>query len=89
VGQQHPQLLATQRLHMHWAIKPHPYHLGDAAGIVAIGLIDLCLQHRPHVPRLDADHRQVCFGKSAKKPLRQRPSLQSDPLEVIGRILPG
>ena len=28
-----------------------------AACIVAVGLVDLCLQHRPHVPRLDTDHR--------------------------------
>ena len=29
---------------------------GTAAGIVAISLVDLCLQHRSHVPRLNTDH---------------------------------
>src|SRR5712672_1201033 len=40
-----------------------------AARIVAVGLVDLRLQHRPHVPRLDTDHWQACFGKRAEKPL--------------------
>ena len=30
---------------------------GHTAGIVAVGLVDLRLQYRPHVPRLDTDHR--------------------------------
>jgi hypothetical protein len=64
------QLLTAQRLHMHWAIQPRPHHLGHAPRIVAVGLVDLRLQRRPHVPRLDADHWQACFGKGAEKPLR-------------------
>jgi hypothetical protein len=44
---QHPQLLAAQRLYMHWAIKPHPYHLRDAAGIVTISFVDLRLSKLP------------------------------------------
>src|SRR3974377_1930624 len=71
---------------MHRAIKPASHHLRYAAGIVAIGLVDLCLQHRSHVPCLNTDHRQVGFTKRAEKPLRQRPSLQSDPLKAVGRI---
>src|ERR1022692_4116820 len=39
------------------------------------------------MPRLDADHRQACFRESAEKPLRQRSSFQSNPLEVIGGVL--
>jgi hypothetical protein len=57
MGQQHPQLLAAQRLHMHRTVKPHPHHLRDAARIVAVGHVDLRLQHRLHVPRLHTDHR--------------------------------
>src|SRR5680860_932156 len=67
---------------MHRTIKPHPHHLRYAARIVAVRLVDLRLQHRPHVPRLDTDHRQARFSESAEKPLRQRPSFQSNPLEV-------
>jgi hypothetical protein len=55
---------------MHWPVKPHPHHLRDAAGIVAVGLVDLRLQHRPHVPRLNTDHRQARFGEHAEQPLR-------------------
>src|SRR3970040_1395757 len=69
---------------MHRTIKPHPHHLRYAARIVAVRLVDLRLQHRPHVPRLDADHRQARFSESAEQPLRQRPSFQSNPLEVAG-----
>jgi hypothetical protein len=86
MGQQHPQFLAAERLHMHRAIKARPHHLGDAARIVAVGLVDLRLQHRLHVPRLDTDHRQACFGESAEQPLRQRSGFQSDPLEAVGRV---
>jgi hypothetical protein len=56
MGQQHPQFLAAQRLDMHRAIHSHPHHLSDAARVIAIGLVDLRLQHRLHVPRLHTDH---------------------------------
>src|SRR6516165_5552987 len=71
---------------MHRAIKSDPHHLRHTAGIVAIGLVDLCLQHRSHVPCLNANHRQICFTKGAEQPLRQRPSFQSDPLKAVVRI---
>ena len=56
------------------------------ARVVAISLIDLRLQHRPHVPRLNTDHRQVGFGKSTEQPLRQRSGFQSNPLEAVSRV---
>ena len=56
------------------------------ARVVAISLIDLRLQHRPHVPRLDTDHRQICFGERTEEPLRQRSSFQSNPLEAVSRV---
>src|ERR1700688_4211482 len=71
---------------MHWAVKSRPHHLRHAARIVAVGLVDLRLQYRPHVPRLDTDHRQARFGQSTEKPLRQRPGFQSDPLEAVGGV---
>src|ERR1700693_2423253 len=71
---------------MHGAIKPRPHHLRDATRIVAVRLVDLSLQHRFHVPRLDRDYRQSRFGESAEQPLRQRSSLQSNPFEVVGGV---
>src|ERR1700676_4499580 len=71
---------------MHRAIKSRPHHLGHAACIVAVGLVDLRLQHRPHVPRLDTDHWQACFGTRAAKPLRWGPGFQSDPVEAVDRV---
>src|SRR5438309_2974469 len=85
--QQHPQFLTAYRLHMHRTIKPRPHHLRYAARIVAVRLVDLRLQHRVHVPRLNADHRQSCFGESAEQPLRQRSSFQPDSLEVVSEVL--
>src|SRR6476620_10187818 len=71
---------------MHRAIKPNPHHLRDATRIVAVGLVDLRLQHRPHVPCLDADHRQAGLGKRHKKPLRQWPGFKPYPLEAVEGI---
>jgi hypothetical protein len=34
---------------MYQTVKPNPHHLGYATGIVAVGLVDLRLQHSPHV----------------------------------------
>src|SRR5207342_3664149 len=71
---------------MNRSIKPHPHHLRYAACVIAVGLVDLCLQHGPHVPRLNANHREACFGENAVKPLRQRSSFQPNSLEAINGI---
>jgi hypothetical protein len=83
--QQHSQF-AVERLHMYRTVKPCPHHLRDAARIIAIRLVDLRLQHRLHVPRLDTDRWQACFRQCTEQPLRQRPGLQPDPLKVVGRV---
>src|ERR1700683_1909538 len=72
---------------MHRAIKPHPHHLRHAASVIAVGLVELRLEHRTHVPGLNADHRQTCFGESAVKPLRQWSGFQPDPLEAVCGVL--
>src|SRR6476469_1120146 len=69
---------------MHRAVKPNPHHLGDAARIVAVSLVNLRLQRRSHVPRLDADHWQACFGESTEQPWS---SFQPNSLEVAGGVL--
>src|SRR6478752_816200 len=71
---------------MYRTVKPRSHHLGYAAGIIAVGLVDLRLQCRSHVPRLDADHRQASFRESAEQPLRQRAGFQSDPLEAVSWV---
>src|SRR6266481_429742 len=87
MGQQHSQFLTAECLDMNRAIKPDPHHLCDAACIVAVRLVDLRFEHRLHVPRLDTDHRQARFGERAVKPLRQRPSFQSNSLEMVGGVV--
>src|SRR6266566_3805907 len=71
---------------MHRAIKPGPHHLRYAARIVAVGLVDLRPQHRPHMSRLNTDHWQARFGENAVKPLRQRSSFQPNSLEAIDGV---
>ena len=68
---------------MHRTVQSHPDHLSDAARVIAVGLVDLRLQHRLHVPGFYTDHRQGCFRESTEQPLRQRPGFQSDPLEAV------
>ncbi|MBC9033939.1 hypothetical protein IAG41_16235 [Sphingomonas sp. JC676] len=59
-GQQHPLLLARQSLDVHRLEQADTHHLGDAARIVPVGLVDLLrLQQRLHVPGLNADHGQA------------------------------
>ena len=72
---------------MHRTIKSSSHHLRDATRIVAVRLVDLRLQRRPHVPRLDTDHWQACFRQRAEQPLRQRSSFQPNSLEVVGEVL--
>src|SRR4029450_10479172 len=86
MGQQHALFLTAQCFHMHRTIKPRPHHLRHPARVVAVGLVDLRLQYRPHVPRLDTDRRQARFSESTEKPLRQWPGFQPDPLEVVGGV---
>ena len=69
------------------SINSYPHHLCYAARVITVSLVDLRLQHRLHVPRLNTDHRQLCFRERAKQPLRQRSSFQSNSLEVVVRVL--
>src|SRR5438132_11826656 len=71
---------------MHRSIKPHSHHLCYAARIVAVCLVDLRLQHRPHMSRLNTNHWQARFGENAVKPLRQRSSFQPNALEAIDGV---
>src|SRR5207237_7983594 len=69
-GQQHAALLAGQRLHMHRSVQANTHHLRNAAGIIAVALVDLCRQCRLHLPGLNTDHRQTRFSQCAVQPLR-------------------
>ena len=70
---------------MHQAIQS-PASSAPCHAHVAGGLVDLGLQHRTHVPRLNADHWQARFGENAVKPLRQRSGFQPNSLEAIGVV---
>src|SRR6266567_711620 len=71
---------------MHRSIKSHSHHLCHAARIVAVCLVDLRLQHGPHMSRLNTNHWQARFGENAVKPLRQRSSFQPNSFEAIDGV---
>jgi len=77
-SKQHAPLLALRRLHMDRPVEPDAHHLRDAAGIIAVRLVNLRRERRLHVPRLDAHGRQTCFRERAIEPLRQRSRLEPD-----------
>jgi hypothetical protein len=57
-----------------------PHHLRDPARIFAVRLVDLLRRQQSlHVPRPDADHRQLGRRQRIDQPLRQRPGLDPDP----------
>jgi hypothetical protein len=61
---------------MHRLEQADPHHLRDPARVVAVRLVDLLRRQQSlHVPRLHADHRQVCHRQCIDQPLRQRTSL--------------
>jgi hypothetical protein len=77
MGQQHSQFLTAERLYMHRTVQSHPDHLSDAACVVAVGLVDLRLQHRLHVARLDTELpasaralKSHCDSGPASSPIR-------------------
>ena len=65
---------------MHRLEQADPHHLRDPARVVAVRLVDLLRRQQSlHVPRLDADHRQLGRRQRIEQPLRQRTSLDPDP----------
>ncbi|GEO16115.1 hypothetical protein MAE02_38110 [Microvirga aerophila] len=87
-GQQRPPLLAGERLDVHRAKEIDPHHLSDAAGIIAVALVDLSFREGFGVARLDAHDWQAGLCQSVEEPLRELARLQPNPLQVPGWILP-
>src|SRR3954453_16073315 len=65
---------------MHRLEQADPHHLRDPARVVAVRLVDLLRRQQClHVPRLDADHRQLGHCQRIDQPLRQRSRLDPNP----------
>src|SRR5262245_61122899 len=52
---------------------------GDASRVVAVTLIDLHLEYRPGMARVDADHRQAKLFELGPQPCGRRSCLKADP----------
>ena len=62
-------------------------HLSYLAGIIAIALVDLCLEKRLGVSGFDADHWQSRFRQPTEQPLRQWAGFKADPDKSLGWIV--
>ena len=67
-------------------VEPHPHHLRDTTWSIRVGLLDLRLRHRLHVPRLDAERRPLPLRRTAEQPLEKQYSFQSDPLKRMAGL---
>src|SRR5215471_7225018 len=77
--QQRPNRVAIEVLDAH-LLKPAGLHdAGNAGRIVAVNLIDLHLEYRLCMARVDTDHRQAKLFELAPQPCGRRSCLESDP----------
>src|SRR5215813_9321431 len=77
--QQRPNRVALEALDAH-LLKPAGLHdAGDAGRIAAVTLIDLHLEYRSGMARVDTDHRQAKLFELAPQPCGRRSCLESDP----------
>src|SRR6266496_4186942 len=77
--QQRSNRVAIEVLDAH-LLKPAGLHdAGDAGRIVAVTLIDLHLEYRPGMARVDTDHRQAKLLELGPQPCGCRSCLKADP----------
>jgi hypothetical protein len=76
--QERPNLLGGRRLAVHRSEPAHAQQLGDAAGVLAVGLDDHRRERRLHVAGLEQHRLKTGFDQSGLEPLRQRPGFQAD-----------
>jgi hypothetical protein len=81
-GEQEPPSLARRRLDVHRLEQADAHHLGDAVGVVPVGLVDPGRQRGVHVPGLDADRGQPRLDQAGVEPGRHRARLEPDPAEA-------
>jgi hypothetical protein len=77
--QQRAHLLGIGRLAVHRPEPAHPQQLGDAAGVLAVGLHHHRRQRRLHVPRLQQHRLEARLAQAGVQPLRQGAGFQADP----------
>ncbi|MCP1886534.1 UNVERIFIED_ORG: hypothetical protein J2R75_010269 [Bradyrhizobium elkanii] len=63
------------------------HHLRNATRIIAVALVHLRLEERLGMSRLDADYQQASLRQPAEQPLRQRSSLEPNPIKPPNRIV--
>lgn len=71
---------------MHAAVPAGPENLGDAAGVVLVGLVAHGRQRRVDLARLHADHVVAGLGKAIGQMLGQRAGLQSHLVDRLAEL---
>src|SRR5437588_8690821 len=64
-----------------------PHQLRDAAGIIAVRLHRHRLERIAHMPRLKQLNRKTRLLQRRKQPLRQRTSLEPDPMKLEAKCV--
>src|SRR5262245_8428729 len=77
--QQSPNRVAIEVLDAHLLKSAGLHDTGDAGCIVAVTLIDLHLEYRSGMARVDADHRQAKLFELGPQPRACRSCLKTDP----------
>src|SRR2546423_14012684 len=77
--QQRPNRVAIEALDAHLLNPASLHDAGDAGRIVAVTLIDLHLEYRSGMARVDTDHRQAKLFELGPQPCGRRSCLKADP----------
>src|SRR5262245_28204571 len=85
--QQRPDRMAIKVLDAHLLEPAGLHNAGDPGGIIAVALIDLHLEYRLGMARVDADHWQAKSPELGPQPRCGRTRLETDPNHT-GRVRP-
>lgn len=86
-GQQGPQMMALDALHMNPAVPTGAEDLGDAAGVVLVGLVTHGGEGCSNLPRLHAHDVEAGLPKTIGQVLGERAGLQPDLVDRFAELL--
>ena len=85
-GEQRPGVVALDALHVHPAVPARAQDLGDAAGVVLVGLVAHGRQRRVDLAGLHADHVVAGLGQAVGQVLGQRAGLQPHLVDRLAEL---
>jgi len=70
--------MRVQRLYIDRAVPTSSYYLGEALSIILIGLVDLHLERRPRMTRIQTNHIETLPSEFVHQPRCHRSGLDTD-----------